>query len=96
MAMSDQDDGELPPGDDISLAPNYRDGCVWITVGTGPRRCLSPAKARQMADDMEDEFDLTEQDAQGYEATALADKLRTLAGQVEPAADDEDDTDTNA
>lgn len=85
MAMTDDD---LPPGDDITLAPNYRDGCVWMTVGNAPRRCIPPSMARDMADQMEAKFDLDAQDAEGYEATDLADRLRKLA-------DDVDDTDTD-
>lgn len=86
MAMDDQD---LPPGDDISLAPNYRDNGVWITVGGGPRRLLSPDQARDMADQMEQQFDLDDMDQQGYEASDLVDRLRKLAAQVEPAQPDE-------
>lgn len=76
-------DGDLPPGDDISLAPNYRGGFIWITVGDGPRKPLPPSKARWMADQMEAKFDLDAQDAEGYEATDLTDRLRELADKVE-------------
>lgn len=85
--MSDDD---LPPGQDISLAPNYRDGCVWVTLPDG-RACIPPSKAREMADQMEAKFDLETQDQQGYESTDLADRLRKLADQVET----DDDTDTD-
>lgn len=75
-------DGDLPPGPDISLAPNYRDGCVWVTLPDG-RACIPPSKARQMADEMEDQFDLDAADAEGYETTKLAARLRDLADKVE-------------
>lgn len=75
-------DDSVPPGGDIRLAPNYRDGCVWVTLPQG-RACISPSKARQMADEMEERFDLEAADAEGYEMTAMAERLRELADRVE-------------
>ena len=74
---------DLPPGADITLAPNFRHGCVWVSIGDRPRRCIPPSKARAMADSMEEQFDLEAADADGYEATDLADRLRTIADQVD-------------
>lgn len=75
---------DLPPGDDISVAPNYDAGMVWITIGSGRRKMISPAKARAMADRMDDRFgdQYDEMAEQGYDV-GLADKLREVADNVE-------------
>jgi len=74
---------DKPPGHDISVSPNYNKAKIWISVGDKPRKLISPAKARAMADDLDeqfsDEYDDWEED--GYD-TGLADRLRTLADDV--------------
>jgi len=79
-------DGGKPPGEDVSVAANYRDGGVWFTLGNNPRRLLSPDDARAIAEEVEDTFLST---PPGYdEVTDLAEKLRELADEVEAKCDD--------
>jgi len=79
-------DGGNPPGEDVSIAPNYEAGGVWFTLGDMPRRLLSPEDARSVADHVEDRFDPT---PDGYDdVDDMADRLRELADDVEAKVDD--------
>lgn len=82
--MTDRDD--LPPGDDISVAPNYKAGGVWFSAPGRRRVLLSPEKAREIADEMDAKFgdQYDEMAEQGYEV-GLSDKLRELSDKVEAA-----------
>ena len=78
---------EAHDDEEVSIAPNYRDGFIWISVGARPRRPLQPDHARQMADRMDEEFGSDVPDPEDEEAvTDLSDKLRELADDVESAA----------
>jgi hypothetical protein len=75
-----------PPGEDVSIAPNYEAGGVWFTLGNMPRRLLSPSDARAVADHVEGEFGPT---PDGYDSVGdMADRLRELANEVERKVDD--------
>lgn len=70
----------------ISVAPNYQNDCVWL-IGPDNRRCLTPSTARQFADDLEDETNLDEHDAAGFETRTLIDEIRAVADEIEAQAD---------
>jgi len=78
------DESEIPPGDNFSVAPNYDAGMVWIRLHDLPWRMISPAKARDMADRMDEQFGDRYDDwaDEGYDVD-LGDKLREAADQVE-------------
>lgn len=79
-------DGGNPPGEDVSVAPNYEAGGVWFTLGDLPRRLLSPSDARAVADHVEDTFGPT---PDGYDdVDDMANELRRLADEVEAKVDD--------
>lgn len=79
-------DGGKPPGEDVSIAPNYEAGGVWFTLGDLPRRLLSPSDARAVADHVEDAFGPT---PDGYDDVGdMATELRRLADEVEEKVDD--------
>lgn len=82
---------DKPPGEDLSLAPNYKAGGVWFTLGPNPRLLLSPSDARALADELESRpaFNAYEDDDR-YGMTDAVDTLRDLADEVEDAVDDPD------
>lgn len=82
-------DGELPPGEDISIARNYRDGCVWLSIGDSPRKCISPDDAREMANAIEWQFGPFDNEPEGYQTQQLVDDLKDAANDVENADGDE-------
>lgn len=76
--------GQSERANEVSLARNYRDGCVWIELpGKGKRECKPPVEARRMAAAIEAEFGDDEQ------AVEIAETLREFAGDVEQHADAE-------
>lgn len=75
------------PGVDISIAPNYRDGCVWVEMPGMPRRCVTPSKAREIADTFEEDDRVPLDGSDGYESGKFVDKLREFADAVEDAQD---------
>ena len=78
----------VPPGVDVEVAPNYRDGCVWVTFPPLSRQCVSPSKARELADELEqrerERLDqLEDEDEDEYEVEGLINDLRERAAEVE-------------
>ena len=69
---------------DITTAPNYDDGCVWVRIGGMKRTCIEPEVARQMADEIESEANQMKADAngQGSEHEELIADLRRFADEV--------------
>lgn len=73
--------------EEISIARNYRDGCVWVSIGDRPRKCISPADARELADGLE-RFGTLDDVGDEYDDPAeVADGLREAADDVESAGD---------
>lgn len=81
---------DLPPGDDISLARNYKDNCVWISIGDGPRRCISPSEAEEMADGIERILSVKpDPEGMGYETDEIVETLREMADDVKDSGGDD-------
>jgi hypothetical protein len=76
-----------PPGVDISIAANYRDGGIWISIGDMPRLLNSPDDARAFAEVLKNAPATTEaKQAEGYEHFELIEKIETLADDIEEAS----------
>lgn len=71
-----------PPGVDVKVAPNYRDGCVWVTFPPLSRQCVPPSVARELADEFE-QRGMDQDDHLGYEVEGLINDLRENANAVE-------------
>lgn len=71
---------------DITTAPNFDEGCVWVKIGGMKRTCIAPDVARQMADEMESEANQMKADSTGFEHEEIVADLRRFADQVESGA----------
>lgn len=78
-------DGGVEPGVDISIAPNYRDGCVWVEMPGHPRKCISPDKAREIARKFAQDDRLPLDGSDGFETGKFVQKMRDMANAVEDA-----------
>lgn len=82
-------DGTLPPGEDITVTPNYEHGSVWLTIGDAPRKCLTPTHAHDLANAIVWRFGPLDDEPPGYETQQIVDDLRAAANAVENSTEGE-------